>query len=94
MPKVKDPVCQMSIDPDSAAARADFRGQTYYFCSTACEREFQSEPERYLSADAPAAPAAGTDQPYTTKGGVTAPKFGSAGSGGLEYEGPAPPERK
>ena len=28
--------------------------------------------------------------PYTTKGKVTAPKFGSAGSGGLEYEGPLP----
>ena len=28
--------------------------------------------------------------PHTTTGKVTAPKFGSAGSGGLEYE-PGPP---
>lgn len=26
------------------------------------------------------------EPPHTTKGGVTAPKFGSAGSGGAEYE--------
>ena len=26
--------------------------------------------------------------PHTTTGKITAPKFGSAGSGGLEYEGP------
>jgi predicted small metal-binding protein len=26
------------------------------------------------------------EPPYTTTGGITAPKFGSAGSGGLEYE--------
>ena len=26
------------------------------------------------------------EPPYTTKGRMTAPKFGSAGSGGLEYE--------
>jgi len=26
--------------------------------------------------------------PHTTTGKITSPKFGSAGSGGLEYEGP------
>jgi hypothetical protein len=26
------------------------------------------------------------EPPYTTKDGITAPKFGSAGSGGAEYE--------
>ncbi|HEV8150538.1 MAG TPA: heavy metal-binding domain-containing protein [Gemmatimonadales bacterium] len=33
--------------------------------------------------------AAGTEQhepPYTKSGGIVAPKFGSAGSGGAEYE--------
>ena len=28
--------------------------------------------------------------PHTTTGKVTAPKFGSAGSGGAEFEGPLP----
>ena len=28
--------------------------------------------------------------PHTTTGGVTSPKFGSAGSGGAEFEGPLP----
>lgn len=26
--------------------------------------------------------------PHTTRGGITSPKFGSAGSGGAEFEGP------
>lgn len=30
----------------------------------------------------------GPNPPRTTKGPITAPKFGSAGSGGAEYEGP------
>ena len=39
------------------------------------------------------------EPPYTTTGGISAPKFGSAGSGGLEYErlperhGPDEPRR-
>jgi hypothetical protein len=28
--------------------------------------------------------------PHTTTGKITSPKFGSAGSGGAEYEGPLP----
>lgn len=45
-------------------------------------------PER---SDAPSAPDGDREAnpPNTTEGGVTAPKFGSAGSGGAEYE-PAP----
>ena len=37
------------------------------------DSERLNEPERH-------------EPPHTTKGGVTAPKFGSAGSGGAEYE--------
>lgn len=33
-------------------------------------------------------PADVANPPHTTTGKITAPKFGSAGSGGLEYEGP------
>jgi hypothetical protein len=32
----------------------------------------------------------GANPPHTTSGKVTAPKFGSAGSGGAEYEGNLP----
>ena len=29
---VKDPVCGMDIDPQSAFARREHMGQTFYFC--------------------------------------------------------------
>ena len=50
--KVKDPVCGMSVDPATAAARHDWKGTTYHFCSTSCAGRFQSEPERFVK-DAP-----------------------------------------
>lgn len=29
---VKDPVCGMMVDPETAPAKAEYQGQTYYFC--------------------------------------------------------------
>jgi Cu+-exporting ATPase len=29
---MKDPICGMSVDPVSAAAKREYGGQTYYFC--------------------------------------------------------------
>jgi len=49
MATVKDPVCGMDIDPDSAAATAEYKGKTYDFCSTICHEKFKSEPEKYVS---------------------------------------------
>ena len=45
--KVKDVVCGMEIDPDTAAATEVYNGKTYYFCAPGCAREFKSNPERY-----------------------------------------------
>jgi hypothetical protein len=39
------------------------------------------------AGDEPADRNGGVNPPRTTTGKVTAPKFGSAGSGGAEYEG-------
>jgi Cu+-exporting ATPase len=44
----KDPVCGMTVEPDSAAATADYNGKTYYFCSVDCKEEFEEDPESYL----------------------------------------------
>jgi Cu+-exporting ATPase len=49
MATVKDPVCGMDIDPDGAAAKTEYKGQTYYFCSAACHDKFKAEPEKYIS---------------------------------------------
>ncbi|MBA3346523.1 MAG: YHS domain-containing protein [Gemmatimonadales bacterium] len=80
MEQVKDPVCGMTINRDDAAGQASHGGRTYYFCSTECRQSFQANPEQYVSA-------AG-EPPFTATDSMAAPKFGSAGSGGLELEGP------
>jgi Cu+-exporting ATPase len=52
---VKDPVCNMDVDPASAAASSEYKAQTYYFCSPGCVKRFNAEPERYLAPKSPAA---------------------------------------
>ena len=49
-----DPVCGMTVDPASAKAQAEHAGKTYYFCCAGCAKKFQSAPEQYLKAGAPA----------------------------------------
>jgi len=47
MATVKDPVCGMDIDPNTAAATEEYQGKTYHFCSMACHDKFKAEPEKY-----------------------------------------------
>src|SRR5262249_8868462 len=47
-----DPVCGMTIDPETAAARRDVDGVTYHFCSTHCAESFDADPTRYTTAPA------------------------------------------
>src|SRR5579864_7926918 len=48
-----DPVCGMSVDPQTAKHRADFGGQPHYFCSAGCKTKFTADPQKYLEARAP-----------------------------------------
>jgi YHS domain-containing protein len=34
----QDPVCHMDVDEKLAAAKSEYQGQTYYFCSLGCHR--------------------------------------------------------
>lgn len=43
----RDPVCGMQVDEQKAAAKTDYRGKTYYFCSPACKATFEKNPEKY-----------------------------------------------
>jgi Cu+-exporting ATPase len=43
-----DPVCGMTVRPESAAGAHTYQGQTYHFCSRHCVQKFQANPERYL----------------------------------------------
>ncbi len=45
---VKDPVCGMEIDPKTAAGKSEYQGQTYYFCSPGCKRDFDKDPAKYV----------------------------------------------
>jgi YHS domain-containing protein len=72
---VIDPVCKMEVDPDTAAAKSDYNGATYYFCAAGCKLAFDENPSKYLNgapAPAPAsvaseAPAAATPAAATSK---------------------------
>lgn len=46
---VTDPVCGMEIDPKTAAGKSEYQGQTYYFCSPGCKRDFDKDPAKYAS---------------------------------------------
>lgn len=62
---VKDPVCGMSVDPNSAkGGSAKFNNQEYFFCSTKCKTKFEANPSQYLNAKQPEPPAA-KDIEYT-----------------------------
>ncbi len=45
-----DPVCGMTVVKANAKATFDYKGTTYYFCSTGCKESFAKEPDKYLKA--------------------------------------------
>jgi Cu+-exporting ATPase len=44
-----DPVCGMRVAPASAAGRATFAGETFFFCSATCRDRFNERPEDYAA---------------------------------------------
>ncbi len=49
---VRDPVCGMEIEPQSAFAHREHMGQMYYFCSQSCVDQFGKDPHRYVMTSA------------------------------------------
>ena len=45
----KDPVCGMMVNPGEAVGTSEYKGKTYYFCAPGCKRDFDKDPEKYLS---------------------------------------------
>ncbi|MGE0443767.1 MAG: heavy metal translocating P-type ATPase [Vicinamibacterales bacterium] len=58
---VIDPVCGMTISPADAAGHADYRGNTYYFCSRSCQAKFAQNPEAFIAPTSTAAAPAPPD---------------------------------
>jgi Cu+-exporting ATPase len=54
--KVKDPVCGMTVDPQTDKHRAEAAGAAYYFCSSKCREKFIAEPARYLKPESSTPP--------------------------------------
>jgi P-type Cu+ transporter len=98
---VKDPVCNMDVDPATARGSSEYKGQTYYFCSPGCVKRFNADPEKYL---APKSAAAGLPKSQMVQiGGIipapaAAPPSAkpkqdqSAGKGTVTYVCPMDPE--
>jgi Cu+-exporting ATPase len=46
-----DPVCGMTVVPETAAAAWEHEGTVYYFCSAACMERFRGDPAHFLALD-------------------------------------------
>lgn len=46
-----DPVCRMTLDPNTAPAQLPFEGRLYHFCSFECAQKFAQNPAFYLKTD-------------------------------------------
>lgn len=42
------PVCSADVDRDDPPAVSRYNGDIYTFCSEACQREFERQPEKYV----------------------------------------------
>ena len=81
-----DPVCKMRVTPESAAARFDYGGKTYYFCAARCMERFKADPAAFLQPQPSEPPPAAPDVIYTCpmhpevrqKGPGACPKCGMA----------------
>jgi YHS domain-containing protein len=48
---VKDLVCNMMIDEQTAPYRSEYKSKTYYFCAKGCKVAFDRDPEKYIAPE-------------------------------------------
>ncbi len=48
-PKLIDPVCGMTVEPEREAGQSLHAGQTYRFCSSSCKQKFDADPAQFLN---------------------------------------------
>jgi YHS domain-containing protein len=41
------PVCKIEVEEKKARGKSEYEGETYYFDSKACKKEFDQAPETY-----------------------------------------------
>lgn len=42
-----DPICKMTVDPDTAKWTSEYNGKKYYFCAPGCKVMFEKDPEKW-----------------------------------------------
>ena len=55
--KIRDPVCGMVVDPNTAKHQAEYAGATQFFCSARCQTKFLANPSQYLKPEVKALPS-------------------------------------
>src|SRR5688572_28344387 len=60
-----DPVCKMRVLPETAAARFDHDGKTYYFCAVQCMERFKADPSAFLQPQRSVKQSTASDATYT-----------------------------
>jgi YHS domain-containing protein len=82
-----DPVCGMTVVKADAKATFDYKGTTYYFCSTGCKDSFAKDPDKYLAARQEKSPAPMSRMPMGRMQGQ-APAAGAPAMAGRSMMGP------
>lgn len=77
--KVKDLVCNMTIEEKDAAGVSIYQSVKYHFCSDACKIKFDKNPDAFISDKAP-----GTEKERAGKSEIFTPLEGPAINGGAE----------
>ncbi len=60
--EVRDPICDMVVDPATTPHKSERLGQTWYFCSDWCVKKFESDPAAFAKGPRPPAPATTDDE--------------------------------
>ena len=49
MKEAIDPVCEMTVDVETAPFKTEYNGVTYFFCAAGCLRTFQENPAEFVA---------------------------------------------
>ncbi|HJU52496.1 MAG TPA: YHS domain-containing protein [Acidimicrobiia bacterium] len=49
MKEAIDPVCEMTVDVETAPFKAEYNGVAYFFCAAGCLRTFQENPAEFVA---------------------------------------------
>jgi Cu+-exporting ATPase len=52
-PAVRDPVCGMTVNPETSKHRFEYHGETFHFCCAGCRTKFAADPAQYLDKSKP-----------------------------------------